>query len=209
MSQTATRRLLKEYKKLQSKPVPNIITRPSKGNMLKWYFMLHSMQDDYKDGIYIGKIVFPSDYPFKPPDILFLTPNGRFETNKKICLSFTSYHPESWNPNWTMENMLLGVLSFMYDDKPTTGSISTSSFTKRKYARGSISFNLGIPEFKDIFMKDFVELGIDLDAAIVKAKERIQNGGGGFDFEALTQSREFVILVLIVAAVIGWFYVGR
>ena len=33
-----------------------------------------------------GKVVFPSQYPYKPPSILMLTPNGRFATNTKLCL---------------------------------------------------------------------------------------------------------------------------
>jgi len=28
-------------------------------------------------------------------------PNGRFELNKKICLSISGYHPESWQPSWS------------------------------------------------------------------------------------------------------------
>lgn len=35
----------------------------------------------------------PSDYPFKPPEVYMLTPSGRFEVNKKICLSISSFHP--------------------------------------------------------------------------------------------------------------------
>ena len=27
-------------------------------------------------------------------------PSGRFETHKKICLSITGFHPESWQPAW-------------------------------------------------------------------------------------------------------------
>jgi len=34
----------------------------------------------------------PPEYPFKPPHIIFLTPSGRFETNTKVCLSFSAYH---------------------------------------------------------------------------------------------------------------------
>jgi ubiquitin-conjugating enzyme E2 J1 len=40
--------------------------------------------------------LLPLDYPFKPPNIVFLTPNGRFEAGKKICLSISAYHPEEW-----------------------------------------------------------------------------------------------------------------
>jgi hypothetical protein len=27
---------------------------------------------------------------------MMLTPSGRFETNKKICLSISSFHPKNW-----------------------------------------------------------------------------------------------------------------
>lgn len=47
---------------------------------------------------FLGRIIFPADYPFKPPNIYFLTPNGRFELGKKICLSITSFHQETWRP---------------------------------------------------------------------------------------------------------------
>ena len=37
----------------------------------------------YTGGYYHGKLVFPPDYPFKPPRISMITPNGRFGTNKR------------------------------------------------------------------------------------------------------------------------------
>jgi ubiquitin-conjugating enzyme E2 J2 len=39
--------------------------------------------------VYHGKIKFPEEYPFKPPGISMITPNGRFATNKKICMSMS------------------------------------------------------------------------------------------------------------------------
>ena len=45
---------------------------------------------------YHGKVVFPNDYPFKPPSIFMLTPNGRFETGRRLCLSMSDFHPELW-----------------------------------------------------------------------------------------------------------------
>ena len=51
---------------------------------------------------YHGKVVFPNDYPFKPPSIFMLTPNGRFETGRRLCLSMSDFHPESWVPAWSV-----------------------------------------------------------------------------------------------------------
>lgn len=34
-------------------------------------------------GYYHGKLVFPRDFPFKPPKIIMITPSGRFKTNTR------------------------------------------------------------------------------------------------------------------------------
>lgn len=35
------------------------------------------------------------------PDILVMTPQGRFEPNRKICIDgLTSFHEGSWRPAW-------------------------------------------------------------------------------------------------------------
>ena len=32
----------------------------------------------------------------------------------RLCLSMSDYHPESWNPSWSIETLLVGLQSFMY-----------------------------------------------------------------------------------------------
>jgi len=54
----------------------------------------------------------PAEYPFRPPSIMMLTPNGRFELNTKICISFTSYHEEMWQPAWGVRTAILGLQGF-------------------------------------------------------------------------------------------------
>ena len=66
---------------------------------------------DYAGGTYYGKIVFPTAYPYAPPSILMMTPSGRFSTNTRLCLSMSDYHPESWNPMWSVASILQGLLS--------------------------------------------------------------------------------------------------
>jgi hypothetical protein len=48
----------------------------------------------------------------KPPNIYFLTPNGRFEVGKKICLSITGFHPEFWRPAWGVRTTIVAIISF-------------------------------------------------------------------------------------------------
>lgn len=80
-------------------PAENIQAHPTPRNLLEWRFVLQGPAgSDYEGGFYHGKITFPPDYPWKPPAIAMLTPNGRFAPNVNICMSMSSYHPESWNP---------------------------------------------------------------------------------------------------------------
>lgn len=97
----------------------------------------------------------------KPCDIVFLTPNGRFRTNKKICLSFTSYHPEEW-ANWTIEGMMIGLVSFFVTNERTTGSIVRSKNERRKLALESLSYNYLRSEFKEVFGLFFDELKVSV-----------------------------------------------
>ena len=67
----------------------------------------------YDGGFYHGKLVFPREFPFQPPSIYMTTPNGRFKVNTKLCLSISDFHPDTWNPAWSVSTILIGLLSFM------------------------------------------------------------------------------------------------
>lgn len=63
----------------------------------------------YEGGYYHGKLKFPTEYPLRPPAVLMLTPSGRFKTNRRLCLSMSDFHPESWNPMWSVSTILTGL----------------------------------------------------------------------------------------------------
>lgn len=60
----------------------------------------------YEGGKYHGLVRFPSEYPFKPPSIMMFTPSGRFQTSTRLCLSISDFHPESWNPLWSVSSIV-------------------------------------------------------------------------------------------------------
>mmetsp|Transcript_2260 Transcript_2260/g.6859 ORF Transcript_2260/g.6859 Transcript_2260/m.6859 type:complete len:105 (+) Transcript_2260:356-670(+) len=99
----------------------------------------------------MGKLKFPSEYPFKPPAISMLTPNGRFETDRRLCLSMSDFHPESWCPAWSVATILKGVLSFMLEDEQTTGAIVTTAEKKRELAAVSGAWNSAHKDFRLLF----------------------------------------------------------
>ncbi|ORZ35162.1 ubiquitin-conjugating enzyme/RWD-like protein [Catenaria anguillulae PL171] len=98
-TQAAFKRLTTEYKDLSRSPPPLITAKPLESNILEWHALMNGPPDTpYERGAYWVKVVFPADYPYKPPSIRMLTPSGRFKPGERICLSYSDYHPETWNP---------------------------------------------------------------------------------------------------------------
>lgn len=52
-------------------------------------------------------------------------------------MSMSDYHPESWNPTWNVQTIIIGLISFMCSEERTTGCIITSDAEKRKIAAQS------------------------------------------------------------------------
>ena len=110
----------------------------------------------------MGKILFPLEYPFKPPDVMVITESGRFITNMGICLAISSHHPESWNPSYGVRNIILGLITFWLCNEWTYGCPNTPSNEERvKIAQESREKVLDMQLFKDLFVpfKDFIGLG--------------------------------------------------
>ncbi|KAG7387085.1 Ubiquitin-conjugating enzyme E2 J1 [Phytophthora pseudosyringae] len=111
-------------------------------NMFDWHFTLRGPRDtEFEGGIYHGRIILPSDYPFKPPNIMLLTPNGRFEVKKKICLSISAYHPEEWQPAWGVRLILEALISFMpTKGEGAIGALDFPAEERRRLAKLSVDY---------------------------------------------------------------------
>ena len=114
----AVKRLMREAQELRE-PTEQYFAQPLEDNLFEWHFTVRGAPDtDFADGRYHGRITLPAEYPMKPPSIILLTPNGRFELGKKICLSMSAHHPETWQPSWSIRTVLLAIIGFM----PTKGA---------------------------------------------------------------------------------------
>lgn len=111
------KRLMREALELKN-PTEEYYASPIEDNLFEWHFTVRGPPDtEFEGGFYHGRILLPPQYPMQPPNIILLTPNGRFEVNKKICLSISGYHPETWQPSWSIRTALLALIAFM----PTKG----------------------------------------------------------------------------------------
>ena len=103
----SVKRIMSEAKELQECPAADFVAAPLDDNLFEWHFTLRGVAGTaFEGGRYHGRIMLPPEYPFKPPSIFLLTPNGRFETGRKICLSVSAHHPESWQPAWGVRTIL-------------------------------------------------------------------------------------------------------
>ncbi|VDN15329.1 unnamed protein product [Dibothriocephalus latus] len=132
----AIQRLQQDYLRLTRDPVPYVVAHPLHSNMFEWHYVVSGPPDSvYSGGYYHGKFIFPKDYPFRPP----------------LCLSMSDFHPDTWNPAWSVSTILTGLLSFMLENTPTMGSINTSNAAKKVFARESGEFNLKNELFVELF----------------------------------------------------------
>eukprot|EP01031_Cornospumella_fuschlensis_P030284 gene30284-36593_t len=158
MTSVCLARLRKEYRDLQKRPVENIRAAPRETNLLEWHYVLEGPKGSaYEGGFYHGVVTFPKDYPYKPPSLQMFTPNGRFKPHTRLCLSMSDFHPETWNPLWSVGTVLLGLFSFMQEETPTFGSISASESQRRQLAADSLAYNTQSKVFCELF-PDLVEL---------------------------------------------------
>eukprot|EP00294_Goniomonas_avonlea_P011019 CAMPEP_0114543494 /NCGR_PEP_ID=MMETSP0114-20121206/2385_1 /TAXON_ID=31324 /ORGANISM="Goniomonas sp, Strain m" /LENGTH=377 /DNA_ID=CAMNT_0001727835 /DNA_START=9 /DNA_END=1139 /DNA_ORIENTATION=+ len=149
---TCILRLKKEMANFNKDPPPFIHIAVNERNMLIWHYLIEGPPGTpYAGGWFWGRLRFPSEYPYKPPSIQMHTPNGRFRINTRLCLSMSDYHPETWNPSWSLSTVITGLLSFMLESTPTAGSVETPESEKRALAAVSAEFNLKNSEFKHLF----------------------------------------------------------
>lgn len=160
MSKLALLRLQKEERELMEDPIPNILV--TRHDVLDFHFCFYGLEKPYNKGFYHGILKLHSNYPFEPPSITMVTPSGKFQVNKPICTSFTSYHKESWSITWTIKTLIVGFLSFMLDSEMGIGVMVTSEKEKERLARDSLRFNLQNETFKSLFEDKLIQMGINI-----------------------------------------------
>jgi len=142
------RRLLKETQELSSAakhPNPTFHAAPlSEDNLHEWHFTLLGppAPSPYAGGIYHGRITLPPAYPMKPPNFRFLTPSGRFEVNREICLSISGFHEETWQPAWGVRLALTALRGFMGEEGTAgqVGGLESPKEVRERLARESKSW---------------------------------------------------------------------
>ena len=68
------KRILADVKELNKHPSSRYYANPLENDLFEWHFTIRGPPDTpFEGGMYHGRILLPSEYPFKPPNIVFLT----------------------------------------------------------------------------------------------------------------------------------------
>ncbi len=80
-------------------PTTQYYAQPLEDNLFEWHFTVRGPDDsEFEGGIYHGRIVLPTEYPMKPPNIIILTVSGertqlhknhRKEKTASLCSHFS------------------------------------------------------------------------------------------------------------------------
>lgn len=145
MSSDSLRRIMaevKEFNTLNECSNTFFHASPLESDLYEWHFTVRGPPDTaFSDGVYHGRILLPAEYPLKPPEIILLTQNGRFEVGKRICLSVTAHHQETWQPSWGIRTILTALVGFMPSKAEGVGALDYPDEDRRRLARKSWNFH--------------------------------------------------------------------
>ena len=115
---TVNKRIHSEHKEMINNPPSNCCGGPINNDIFKWQATILGPKDTpYEGGVFNLSIDFTSDYPFKPPKVVFLTKIYHCNINSAggICLDILK---DQWSPALTISKVLLCICSLLDDPNP-------------------------------------------------------------------------------------------
>jgi ubiquitin-conjugating enzyme E2 Z len=126
ISKNTLKRIISDISDIMKNPLHDngIYYEHDDENILRGYVLIIPQSDNtpYQYGNYLFCVDFPSNYPYAPPKMTFLTNNGttRFHPNLyrngKVCLSLlNTWKGEQWTSCNTLSSVLLNVATLFTD----------------------------------------------------------------------------------------------
>ena len=117
-TQTFNKRLAHEAAEMNNKPPENCSAGPDGDNLANWSATIMGPKGSpFEGGIFKLKIKFPSNYPFRAPDIRFVTQvyHPNISKSGSICLDILK---DQWIPALSISKVLLSICSLLTDPNP-------------------------------------------------------------------------------------------
>ena len=112
------KRITREFTNFNKDPPTNCSAGPEGDDLYHWSATIMGPEGSpYYGGVFYLNITFPSNYPFKPPKVSFVTriyhPN--INSSGGICLDILK---DNWSPALTISKVLLSICSLLTDPNP-------------------------------------------------------------------------------------------
>ena len=123
--QSSAKRIQKELAEISLDPPENCSAGPLGDDVYHWTSTLMGPAGSpYAGGVFFLDIVFPHDYPFKPPKVTFKTRiyHCNINSSGQICLDILK---DNWSPALTVSKVLLNVCSLLTDPNPADPLVPT------------------------------------------------------------------------------------
>ena len=114
----SAKRIRKELDNIKNDPPVNCSAGPDNDDIFNWSATVMGPQGSpYEGGIFYLNIVFPQNYPFKPPKITFVTKvyHPNINSSGGICLDILK---DQWSPALTIDKVLLSICSLLTNPNP-------------------------------------------------------------------------------------------
>ena len=111
-------RIKKELHDMNEDPPTHCSAGPEGDDLYHWSATIMGPEGSpYYGGVFYLNITFPSNYPFKPPKVSFVTRIYHPNINSKgsICLDILK---TEWSPALTVSKVLLSISSLLNDPNP-------------------------------------------------------------------------------------------
>lgn len=113
------KRLQHELLCIKENPPENVTAGPvDDDNLFHWQATIAGPQDTpYQGGLFFLDIQYPTDYPFKPPKVRFITKIYHPNINSQggICVDILR---DNWSPALTTAKVLLSISSLLANPNP-------------------------------------------------------------------------------------------
>ncbi|KAL2887675.1 Ubiquitin-conjugating enzyme E2 14 [Ceratocystis lukuohia] len=133
----STKRINKELADITANPIPGISVSLLNDVLHTWACTISGPENTpYVGGAFTIHIMLPTDYPFKPPAVKFVTriyhPNVTNDEQGSVCLGLLK--SENWKPNTRVASVLEAIRALMIEpnaDDPLDTAIANQYQTDR------------------------------------------------------------------------------
>eukprot|EP00325_Prymnesiales_sp_UTEX-LB-985_P007778 CAMPEP_0174695572 /NCGR_PEP_ID=MMETSP1094-20130205/1924_1 /TAXON_ID=156173 /ORGANISM="Chrysochromulina brevifilum, Strain UTEX LB 985" /LENGTH=192 /DNA_ID=CAMNT_0015892107 /DNA_START=269 /DNA_END=848 /DNA_ORIENTATION=- len=139
MSTAARRRLMRDFKRMQTDPPDGVNGAPLDNDIMKWHAVIFGPEDTaWEDGTFKLSVEFTEEYPNKAPTVKFLTKmfHPNIYADGSICLDILQ---NQWSPIYDISAILTSIQSLLCDPNPSSPANSEAARlyqeNRREYER--------------------------------------------------------------------------